>query len=135
MRRADKQADRTAPPSAGEVLDQTADQLDRLDDRLSEARVRVASHRGVVEVVYDGHGDIVRIAMKSGANRQYAADTMSHHMTEALRTADRTLDALHQHAFSDVKIGNDTISGWRKNPDTGADTVTACFGATSGAPS
>ena len=111
-----------------EVTSRAAEQVADTAARLSEARLRVSSPRRIVNLVYDGHGEIVEMAIKPGAQAQYAADSMAGHATHALRSADRALVSMLQNAFGGIMIGDDTIAGWARHPMTAADTVSVCFG-------
>lgn len=104
-----------------------------LRDELELRRITASSPGGVVTVTCTADFDIDTVRCQPGATTKLSADEMSHHFTTAMRAADRAVLALRQHAFSRVRVGDDTVAGWRQNPETGADTVAACFGRLPGA--
>ncbi|ADD44446.1 YbaB/EbfC family nucleoid-associated protein [Stackebrandtia nassauensis] len=78
-----------------------AEPRSRQDAKLSKARVAASSPKGVVTVVYNGHGDGLSLELKPGAKQRYESETMAGFVTAALRAADRAVDALRQHAVDD----------------------------------
>ncbi|GAA4920133.1 DNA-binding protein YbaB [Stackebrandtia albiflava] len=113
-------------------MDSTPDDGARRDyremaQRLRKAKVTATSPQGVVKVVYTGFGEVDEVTCRRGALR-LGDDELGAHFTAAFRAADRAVDALHQHAYGGLRLGDDTVAGWRENPETAADTVARCFG-------
>ncbi|MFD0559957.1 hypothetical protein FB566_0611 [Stackebrandtia endophytica] len=119
---------------AADATNAVARQQRQTADRLSTYRVTASSPRKVVTVIYFGDFEIEKISCVPGASTRWSADELAGYFTSALRAGDRAVLALRQHAYSRVKLGDDTVAGWRQNPETGADTVAACFGGTTPTP-
>lgn len=112
-------------PTAAAAAD---DAVAQLDARLSRARLTAASARGVVKVIYNGHGDGLSMELKTDARRQYDAQTLAGYTTTALQAADRTLEALHQHAFGELRIHGTALAEYRAAKASAGQDVVRCFG-------
>jgi|GEM_PF-4706760 len=119
---------------AADSTNSVAHQQRHTANRLRTSRITASSPRKVVTVVYSGDFEIEELTCIPGASGRWSADELARYFTAALRAGDRAVMALRQHAYSRVKLGDDTVAGWRQNPETGSDTVAACFGGTTPTP-
>ena len=99
----------------------------RLKERLSQARVSATSPKGIVKVVYNGHGDGMSMELKPGSKNGYSPPTMAGFVTAALRAADRAVDALHQHTVGEIETAGVSLAQWRETKPTASMDVMSCF--------
>lgn len=122
----------TVMPETANLTGTVRQQERALLDELESRRITASSPGGVVTVTCTADFDIDEVRCLPGAPGKRSAEQMSYHFTTAMRAVDRAVLALRQHSFNRVRIGDDTVGGWRQNPETGSDTVAACFGSLPG---